>query len=119
MQALSIMSLLSQMSTPRLQALFAQDVRRAADWVRVAAIEGLPQAQLCYGRMLLEGTGLTRDPTEALKWFRRAASSGDADAINMVGRCLDNGWGAAENPAAAAEHFLRAADAGHAWAQYN
>src|SRR6202030_4574415 len=119
MQAVSIMSLLSQMSTPRLQALFAQDVRRAADWVRIAAIEGLPQAQLCYGRMLLEGTGLARDSVQALKWVRRAASSGDADAINMVGRCLDHGWGTPENASAAAEHFRHAADAGHAWAQYN
>src|SRR5277367_7066203 len=119
MHAPSIMSLLGQMSEPRLQALFAQDARRAADWVFVAALEGLPQAQLCYGRMLLEGTALPRDPVQALKWFRRAASSGDTDAINMVGRCLDNGWGTPEDPAAAAEHFLRAANAGHAWAQYN
>ena len=119
MHALTIMSLLGQMSTPRLQALFAQDARRAADWVFVAALEGLPQAQLCYGRMLLEGTARPRDPVQALKWFRRAASSGETDAINMVGRCLDNGWGTPEDPAAAAEHFLRAANAGHAWAQYN
>jgi TPR repeat protein len=119
MPGVSILSLLAQMDPPQLRALFAQDARRAADWVLVAAIEGLPRAQLCYGRMLLEGTGLARDPVKALEWFRRAASSGDADAINMVGRCLDNGWGAPENAAAAAEHFLRAADAGHAWAQYN
>ena len=119
MSSVSITSLLGQMSTPRLEALFAQDARRAADWVFVAAIEGLPQAQTCYGRMLLEGTGVSKDPQQALKWFRRAAASGDADAINMVGRCLDSGWGAAEDPAAAAEHFQRAADLGHAWAQYN
>ena len=66
----SITSLLSQMSTPRLRALFAQDARRAADWVFVAAAEGLPQAQLCYGRMLLGGTGMAQDPAvQALKWF--------------------------------------------------
>ena len=119
MDRLSITSLLGQMSTPRLRALFAQDARRAADWVFVAAAEGLTQAQVCYGRMLLDGTGLPQDPVQALKWFRRAASSGDIDAMNMVGRCLDQGWGTAEDPAAAAEHFRRAADAGHAWAQYN
>lgn len=119
MSTVSIASLLGQMSTPRLQALFGQDARRAADWVFVAAIEGLPQAQVCYGRMLLEGTGVTKDPAQALKWFRRAALNEDADAINMVGRCLDNGWGTAEDTAGAAEHFRRAADLGHAWAQYN
>ncbi len=57
------------------------------------AFDGLPHGQLCYGRMLLEGTGVSKDPVAALMWFRRAASSGDLDAINMVGRCLDNGWG--------------------------
>jgi uncharacterized protein len=120
MDCLSITSLLGQMSTPRLRALFAQDAHRAADWVFVAAAEGLPQAQVCYGRMLLlAGTGLPQDPVQALTWFRGAASSGDIDAINMVGRCLDQGWGTPEDPAAAAEHFRRAADAGHAWAQYN
>jgi TPR repeat protein len=119
MDSVSIMSLMGQMSTPRLRALFAQDARRAADWVFVAAVEGLPQAQVLYGRMLLEGTGLDKNPVQALKWFRRAASNGDIDANNMVGRCLDNGWGTPEDPAAAAAHFQRAADAGHAWAQYN
>jgi TPR repeat protein len=92
---------------------------RGADWVFVAAVEGLPQAQVCYGRMLLEGTGVSKNPEQALKWFRRAAAADDADGINMVGRCLDSGWGTAEDAAGAAEHFQRAADMGHPWAQYN
>jgi len=120
MQAgVSIVSLMAQMNTPRLRALFAQDPSKAAQWVYVVAAEGLPAAQVCYGRMLLEGTGIARDPVSALRWFRRAAVSGDIDAINMVGRCLDNGWGTAEDPVGAAQEFVRAADAGHAWAQYN
>jgi uncharacterized protein len=115
----SILSLLSRMSAPRLEALFAQDASCAAPWVYAAAADGLPQAQVCYGRLLLNGTGLAKDEVAAIKWFRRAASSGDIDAVNMVGCCLDNGWGTAENPTAAAEQYRRAADAGHAWAQYN
>src|SRR5580698_6557778 len=89
MSTVSVTSLLGQMSTPRLEALFGQDARRAADWVFVAAVEGLPQAQVCYGRMLLEGTGVPKDHGAALTWFERAAANGDIDAINMVGRCLD------------------------------
>jgi uncharacterized protein len=115
----SITSLLAQMSGPRLRALFVQGGRGAADWVYAIAAEGLPQAQLCYGRMLLEGTGVPKDLANALKWFRRAAAAGDIDAVNMVGRCLDNGWGTPEDPDAAAEQYRRAANAGHAWAQYN
>jgi uncharacterized protein len=115
----SITSLLAQMSGPRLRALFAQEAHRAAEWVYAIATEGLPKAQLCYGRMLLEGTGVPKDFVKAFKWFQRAAAGGDVDAVNMAGRCLDNGWGTAEDPAAAAEQYRRAADAGHAWAQYN
>jgi uncharacterized protein len=115
----SIVSLMAQMNTPRLRALFAQDPAKAAEWVYVVAAEGLPAAQVCYGRMLLEGPGMPADPVSALRWFRRAAVSGDADAINMVGRCLDNGWGTPEDPVQAAKEFVLAADAGHAWAQYN
>ena len=115
----SVTALLAQWSAPRVRALFAQVPRQAAQWASVLAREGLPEAQLCYGRMLLAGTGVSKDEAAALGWFRRAARSGHLDAINMVGRCLDNGWGAAEDPVAAAEHYLRAATAGHAWAQYN
>jgi TPR repeat protein len=116
---LSVTSILAGMSAARLQALFAQDPQRTADWVRAAAADGLVQAQLCYGRMLLEGTGTPKDPAAAFTWFERAAARGDLDALNMIGRCFDNGWGTAEDPAAAAVHYRAAADAGYSWALYN
>jgi uncharacterized protein len=115
----SISSLLAQMGGPRLRGLFSQEAHRAAKWVYAIAAEGLPKAQLCYGRLLLEGTGVPKDAARALQWFQRAAASGDVEATNMVGRCLDNGWGTAEDPAAAAAQYERAAEAGDAWAQYN
>jgi uncharacterized protein len=115
----SITQLLAQWSAPQLRDLLAEGTKLTADVVRALAGEGLPQAQVCHGRMLLAGSGLPADAAAAFSWFRRAADAGDIDAINMVGRCLDNGWGTAENPGAAATHYQRAADAGHAWAQYN
>jgi TPR repeat protein len=116
---LSIVSLLGTMSAARRHGLFSQDPARAAPWICAVAREGLPQAQLCYGRLLLEGTGVDKNAAKALSWFRRAAAQGDIDALNMVGRCHDNGWGTPENPAMAAEYYTRAAAAEHAWAQYN
>jgi uncharacterized protein len=115
----SITQLLSQWNAAQLRELLAEDSKLTADVVRALAREGLPQAQLCYGRMLLEEKGVAADAAGALSWFQRAADAGDIDALNMVGRCLDNGWGTAEDPAAAAAYYQRAADAGHAWAQYN
>jgi TPR repeat protein len=117
--AVTITSLLQGLSTARLRALFSQDSRQAAGWVRVAAEDGSETAQLCYGRMLLAGTGVEPDAVAALRWFRRAAARGDIDAVNMVGRCFDNGWGTVQDPASAAGHYRAAADAGHAWARYN
>ena len=71
----SIVSLMAQMNAPRLKSLFAQDPSRAVEWVHVVAAEGLPAAQVCYGRMLLEGTGIAKDPVAALCWFKRAAAA--------------------------------------------
>jgi hypothetical protein len=116
---LSITAILAGLSAPQLRALFVQEPERASGWVRIAAMDGLVEAQLCYGRMLLEGTGVPKDEAAALEWFRRAAARGDLDAVNMVGRCFDNGWGTAEDPATAAIHYRVAAEAGHAWARYN
>jgi uncharacterized protein len=115
----SIAALLSQWSPARLQALLAEGPQQAAATARVLALEGLPQAQICYGRMLLEGTGTAPDKQEAFKWFQRAAEQDDADALNMVGRCLENGWGTATDFVQAARCYQQAAQAGHAWAQYN
>jgi len=115
----SILALLATLDARRLQALFVQGADQAAQWVYAIAADGVAQAQVCYGRMLLEGTGVPKDPVAALTWFRRAETQGDIDAVNMVGRCLDNGWGTVADPSAAAGHYARAAAAGHAWAQYN
>jgi uncharacterized protein len=115
----SISSLLAQMSGARLRALFSQEAHRAAEWVYAIAADGLPKAQLCYARLLLEGTGVPKDAVKAFEWIQRAAVSGDIEAMNMLGRCFDNGWGTSEDPAAAAAHYARAAEAGDAWAQYN
>ncbi|QUD89224.1 tetratricopeptide repeat protein [Phenylobacterium montanum] len=111
------------MSPERLAAVLGDTPERSAPWVRAAAEWGLAEAQLRYGRMLLEGQGVTRDPAQALAWFELAAEGGEgeiqAEARNMVGRCRENGWGAPADPAIAAEWYRLAAEAGSAWAQYN
>lgn len=119
MAAISISSLLAGMSPEHIRKLLGEDLTQAASWVRVMALDGVAQAQLSYGRMLLEGTGAAKDSESALKWFERGGAQGNLDALNMVGRCHDMGWGTAANPAVASEYYRRAADAGHAWAQYN
>jgi TPR repeat protein len=84
----------------------------------VAAAHGVPEAQLRLGRMLLDGTGMARNPAAAFAWFERAARRGDAEALNMLGRCHENGWGTSPDAAAAARCYGKAAALGDAWAQY-
>lgn len=110
---------LKQMSHDQLCRLLTGNPREAAVWVRVAAIQGLSEAQVRLGRMLLDGTGVTKDEKQAFIWFQRAAATGNTDAVNMVGRCFENGWGVVANATLAVEHYRRSAQAGHDWAQYN
>jgi TPR repeat protein len=97
---------------PALSRLFEEGPERAADWVRILAREGIASAERCYGRLLLQGTGVPQCEAEALRWFRRAALQVDADGGNMVGRCLENGWGGAVDVTLAAVHYQRAAESG-------
>ena len=110
---------LKQMTSHELQQLLAGNPKEAAVWVRMAAVEGIPEAQMRLGRMLLEGHGLDKNAQEAFAWFQLAAASGDDDALNMLGRCYENGWGIDVNPTLAFQHYCRAAQLGNDWAQYN
>jgi len=115
----SLKDWIAQVGAVRVQSLFHEGPRRAAPWVRALALDGMAPAQVCYGRMLLEGNEVSKSETDALRWFKRAALQGDLDAINMVGRCLENGWGCDIDMSLAAVRYHEAADRGHDWAQYN
>jgi TPR repeat protein len=107
------------MRKDELTALLSGDPAEAAPWVELAATHGLAEAQMRWGRMLLDGTGVAKDQAKALGWFRTAARSGDPDAMNMAGRCLENGWGAPKDNEAAADWYRRSAEAGYFRGQFN
>ncbi len=113
------LQILTTLPPDHLRTLLAGDPARAGPWVHAAAEAGLPEGQVRYGRMLLDGAGVNKNEAGAYGWFRLAAERGDAEAQNMVGRCFENGWGVAADPAAAAHWFALAAEQGHAWARYN
>jgi uncharacterized protein len=108
-----------RMSERELKSLLTGDPAEAAKWVLSAAEHGIPAAELRFGRMLLEGTGVPRDEKAAFDWFSRAARRGNAEAMNMVGRCHENGWGVQVDLAAAASHYRSSARARHDWGEYN
>jgi len=91
----------------------------ATAWVQAAAACGIAEAQVRFGRMLLEGRGAVRDPRAAFVCFQNAAAGGSVDALNMLGRCFEQGWGVRRDLSQAARCYRGAAEAGLAWAQYN
>lgn len=110
---------LQRMGPEVLRARISRNPEEAARWVAAAALNGLVNAQIAWGQMLVDGHGVSRDPEAGLRWFRVAADAGSAEGINMVGRCHELGWGVAADAAGAAGHYRVAAGMGHAWAQFN
>jgi TPR repeat protein len=110
---------LRRMDGGELRALLAGDPSRAAPWIESAARYGVAEAQVRFGQMLLDGSGVRQDPGAALTWFTRAAQKGAPEAMNMVGRCHENGWGAPVNLTEAVRWYRRSAEAGHDWGEYN
>ncbi|WP_174284897.1 tetratricopeptide repeat protein [Sphingomonas bacterium] len=87
--------------------------------LRIAALEGHPEAQALYGQVLLDGIATPADPRAALGWFVKAAAQHHLMALNMVGRCYDLGWGTAPDKTRAAQCYRIAAERGLDAAMYN
>jgi TPR repeat protein len=97
----------------------AGDPRQAARTILTAAREGVLNAQILLGQILLDGRGIERDPALARLWFGFAAKRGDAMGRNMLGRCLEHGWGGAVDLPGAAAQYRLAMASGLDWALYN
>lgn len=102
-----------------LQAMLEHSPGKAAQAILAAAGQGVGEAQLLLGQILLDGRGIEQDARVARRWFAIAAQGGSAMAHNMLGRCLEHGWGGEVALSQAAIHYARAADAGLDWGLYN
>lgn len=114
---------LRDMEEDEVRAALAGPADQVAAHLRAAAEDGVAQAQLLYGQLLLDGdparTGIARDPVAALHWFGQAAQAGDPMGMNMVGRCCEHGWGTRADDATAARWYRAAAERGLDWGMYN
>jgi localization factor PodJL len=79
-----------------------RDEPRAAEWMREAAISGLPEARYRLAQRYRDGRGVAADPIEAFIWFRTAGEQGHAAAQRAVGESYERGLGV---PASAVEAF--------------
>ena len=74
-----------------------QDDKEAVKWFRMAAEQGITEAQLNLGYMYHKGEGVLQDYKEAVKWYRMAAEQGDADAQFNLGKMYRNGEGVVQD----------------------
>jgi TPR repeat protein len=63
-----------------------QDDAEAVRLYRLAAVQGLKEAQFYLGSMFEGGEGVAQDGAEAIRWYRLAAAQGDADASAALNR---------------------------------
>ncbi len=104
------------------QAAFeAGDYQETLLLLRPLLLEGDPDAEYLYGRMLEEGTGVARDVGLAMEHYRRAAAGGNLQARQRL-ELLSKDQGdahVAEGDSVAVAWFREAAESGDPEAQFN
>ena len=95
------------------------DPGRAADWFRLAAEQGNPNAQYNLGKLYYRGQGMPRNYDLAADWLQKAADQDHLKAINHLGILYNRGLGVEADPKRGFELALRAAELGEPAAQLN
>ena len=96
-----------------------QDYAQAARWYRMAALQGLPEAQNNLAVLYKDGQGLPQDYAQAAHWFTLAARQGNVLAQSNLGWLYQSGNGVAQDFDSARHWYHQAALRGHAAAQNN
>jgi TPR repeat protein len=88
---------------------FPQDVKRAAELLRLAADAGNPEAQYALATFYKEGTGVEKSIDKAVRLLQAAALADNVDAEVEYAIALFNGTGTPKNEAAAVALLRKAA----------
>ena len=94
----------------------ARNDAQAVVFHRLAAAQGLDEAQYTLGNMYYCGFGVAQDDAEALRWYQLAAAQGDPGALHNVAFCHEEGLGVAADVAEAIRWYRRAQAAGNPYA---
>jgi TPR repeat protein len=92
----------------------------AVDWIRKAADQNQPKAQVLLGGMYSNGSGgMPQDMAKAAEYLRKAADQGEAMAQNALGAMYAVGNGVPQDSAQAVKWFRKAAEQGYSLSQLN
>jgi TPR repeat protein len=92
------------------------DLAAARTWLGRAAENGIAEAQVMLGELLLNARGGPRDQGAAANLFEKAAAQGHAGAMFAMG-VLADGEGGEAGRVSAQQWFQQAAERGHPYAQ--
>jgi TPR repeat protein len=62
-----------------------QNDKKAVNWYRKAAEQGVADGQVHLGNIYHKGKGVDQNNKEAVKWLRKAAEQGNAHGQNNLG----------------------------------
>jgi TPR repeat protein/uncharacterized caspase-like protein len=91
-----------------------KDLMEANAWIRKAAVQGLSDAEIVWGRILLYGSnGVTKDEAEALRLFRKNADRGHRRAMVALADCQRFGQGIPQDEAEAIRTLTNLSEQGY------
>lgn len=93
--------------------LLSKDLRKAAEYYRVAAKLGSPVAQNSLGYLFDKGLGVAQNYTEAIYWYSQAAKQNYPVAMYNLGALCEAGGETAANMEKAILYYRRAAELGY------
>lgn len=96
-----------------------KNIVKAVEWYRIAAENGIPEAQSYMGYFCKNGEGVPQDISSAIQWYRMAAKNDYLDAIWALHNMYENGDGVPADPNEAFRYLLMAADRGDPDARFN
>lgn len=96
-----------------------EDYEEAVRWYRMAAEQGMSEAQNNLGVMYKDGQGVKQDFQEAAHWFLLAAQQDNTLAQLNIGWLYHAGKGVRQDADSARYWYSQAAEKGHATAQLN
>ena len=91
----------------------AEDEAQAVAFYRLAAAQGLDEAQWSLGCMCCHGVGVAEEYAEALRLYQLAAAQGHPAALYNVALCHEHGYGVATDVVEAISWYMRAQAAGY------
>lgn len=93
-----------------------RNLAKAAEWYKLAAMQGNAKAQHRLGSLYYYGNGVEQSTVEAIKWYQKAAIQGLANAQCDMGFVYAHGYGVSRDNAMAIYWYEKAAmqDSGYA-----